>query len=282
MTIESAAPTLVAASGQGTAPAATGQADLAPAGSIAPSQTSGQPTEAAAQAASATPTEQPKEQVWDSELGWKSPEDAKRDYKQLQSYSTKLAQQIKEAGDPASIKQLREFVERLQGDPDFLDWAAKRLAKQQAGSDDPETVKALSIVDQRAEAKAREMFAPVREFMLAQKVRSVFGEMDKKYTTDWQGHRKAMGELHGRDMQRGLVHPNAEEAFDFDYVEGLYRRVIASDPNYAAKQYEKQLTQKRSQATDSRPGTAPTAVGHAKANSFEEAAAQAKRSLGLA
>ena len=282
MTIESAAPTLVAASGQGTAPAATGQADLAPAGSIAPSQPSGQPTEAAAQAAPATPTEQPKGQAWDSELGWKSPEDAKRDYKQLQSFSTKLAQQLKEQGDPASIKQLKEFVGQLQNDPAFLDWAAKRLAVQQTGSDDPETVKALAIVDQRAEAKAREYVAPMRAFMLQEKVKSVFGEMEKKYTAGWTEHKKAMGELHISDMRRGIVHPNTEEAFDFGYVEGLYRRVIASDPNYAAKQYEKQLTHKRSQASSSQPGTAPTAVGHAKVNSFEEAAALARRQLGLA
>lgn len=282
MTIESAAPTLVAASGQGTAPAATGQAGLAPAGSIAPSQPSGQPTEAAVQAAPATPTEQPKDQAWDSEMGWKSPDDAKRDYKNIQSLSTKLAQQLKDLGDPASIKQLKEFVGQLQNDPAFLDWAAKRLAVQQTGSDDPETIKALAIVDQRAEAKARELVAPMRAFMLQQKVEKVFGEMKDKYTAGWTEHKKAMGELHMSDMQRGIVHPNAEEAFDFDYVEGLYRRVVASDPNYAAKEYEKQLTLKRSQSTTSQSGTAPTAVGHAKVNSFEEAAALARRQLGLA
>lgn len=281
--LEQAAPPPVASGGQGTAPAYTGQADSAPAGSVAPSQPSGQPTEPrAASAQPATPSEQSKEPVWDSELGWKSPADAKRDYKAAQAAFTRASQLLRELGDPNEIKQLREFTDQLRTDPEFIKWAEARMAQQQTGSDDPQAVEALRIVDQRVETKARELMAPLLAQAIQQRTKAIFAEMSRVHGSEWEAQKPKMLELHQRDMSRGLVHPQAEQNFDFDYVEGLYHRVLGADPNYAAGQYQKRLASKQQQATISQPGTAPAAVTIGPAKSWDEAYSNAKKQLGLA
>lgn len=239
----------------------------------APLPSSGEPQ------STATPSEQP--QAWDSELNWKTPDDAKRDYKNVQAAYTRLSQRVASLGDLNQVSQRLAFVEQLSNSPEFLEWAEAQLAKETTGSQDPQTVQALQIVRREAAQIAQKMMAPLHAQAVEQKTKQVFSEMEAKHGAEWQQQKHAMLELHQNDIRRGLVSPRAEVDFDFNYVEGLYHRVVASDPNYAAKAYEKRIAHKREHSTTSLPGTAPGAVGSGKVKTFEEAAAKAMRDLGM-
>ena len=81
-------------------------------------------------------------------------------------------------------------------------------------------------------------------------------------------------------IRAGHFAPDVETRFDLRFVNGLYAMATASDPTFAAKQYEHRLAQKRAATSTSTPGTAPGAVGAGPARTIEEAFAQAKRQLG--
>lgn len=268
--LESAAPPLADA-GPGTTPA-SGYANQVPADSIAPRRPAGQPT-------SEAPTTEHSTEPWDSELGWKTPDDAKRAYKALQADYTRKSQTLKDLGDVDALRQERAFIQQLRSDPEFLAWAEKRLQAEQTGvtDPDPDTLEAIKIVERIAEAK----LAPLKAEALKNRFESISREMDKAHGPEWTSHKGKMLEIHQGDMRKGIVSPMSEERFDLDYMQGLYARAVGSDPEYAAKAYEKRLTQKQSQVTTSAPGTAPAAVGHGKIASFEDAFAAAKRAHGL-
>lgn len=276
-TLESAAPT-PAGTGPGIVPAESGQARAVPAASVSTQP----PAEEPRRETPATPAEEPKAPSWESELGWKSREDAERDYKQVQAWNTKLSQQMASLGDLNELTRERQILAELRNDPEFLSWVEARIAKEQAGDSDPETIKALQIVDARAKQIAEQAIAPMRATLLEQKTKTIFSEMDTAYGKEWRDKRGDMNALHQSDIRRGFVAPQADQRFDFDYVDALYKRVLASDPDYAAKQYQRKLAHKQSQATQSQPGAAPSTIGDGKATTFEAAYANAKRSLGLA
>ena len=266
-----AAPPLADA-GPGTTPAPSGYAGQVPEGSVGPDRRSGEPPH------EAPPTESPTE-PWDSEMGWKTPEDAKRAYKALQADHTRKSQTLSELGDTEALRQERAFIQQLRSDPDFLAWAEKRLQAETIGVENPDadTLEALKIVKRIVDSQ----MAPLKAEAMRTRFEGITREMDTAHGPEWQTYKPKMVELHQRDMQRGIVSPNAEERFDLDYVQGLYTRAIGADPEYAAKAYGKRLAQKQAQVTTSAPGTAPAAVGTGKMDSFEAAFSAAKRAHGL-
>lgn len=278
-TLEPTSPPL-AGTGEGIASVDLGQAGAAPAASVSTQGSSDQPRPSA-DSAPAAPTEQA-QPAGTSDIGWKTLADAERDYKALQAYSTKVAQALKGLGNLEVLQRERQIMSQLREDPEFISWVEARLAKEQAGADDPDTVKALQIVDERARQLVEQELAPLRAAHVEQKTRTIFSELDTKYGKEWREQRGRMGELHRSDIQRGIVSPQADARFDFAYVEGLYQRVLGSDPEYAAKQYQRRLAQKQAQATQGQSGPAPQAVTAGKADSLEAAYAAAKRQLNMA
>ena len=273
--LTSAALPTVTSGGPGTEPAYGRQAgDIAPAGSIASSQASGEPSQP-----EVTPHEQP-QPTGDSSLGWKSLDEAERDYKNVQAAFTKATQALKELGDPSTVRSNRALLENLRNDPEFQQWAEARVAKHKTGQSDPQTLEAIRLVQEMVRQGVQTEIAPLRAHAIEQKTKTVFSEMTTEFGPEWEQYKPKMLELHAKGLQRGWVSPRLETDFDYEYVKGLYAQVVLADPNHAARQYQKKLDGLRAQATTSQPGTAPQAVGTGKARTFEEAAAMAKKQLG--
>lgn len=265
-----------AGSGEGIT-SVSGQAELAPAGSISTqSTTSEQP-----RSSSADPSEQPQPTAG-SEHGWKSVEDAARDYKALQRAYTKSHQTLAQLGDLGAVAQERALLSQLREHPGFIDWVQQEMAKETAGSGDPGTVRALEIVQGEARRIAGEAVAPLYAAHVEQKVRTVFSEMDKEYGQEWQQLKPKMNEILQEWKQQGLVSPTVDQKFNFKFVKSLYAAAAADDPAFAAKAYQKRLEQKQANTTISQPGTAAGATVGAPARSMREAYAQARAQHGFA
>lgn len=268
-----------AGTGEGIA-LSTGQAgDTAPAGSVSTQGAREQPRSQTAAPSEQAPTPANSE---DTEFGWKSLEDAKRDHKALQRAFTKNQQAYAQLGDVQTLAQERAILSQLREHPGFIQWVQTELAKEATGSGDPDTAKALQIVQEQARQIAQEAVAPLYAAHVEQKVRTTFSAMDQEFGPEWQQLKPKMNELLQTWKRQGLVAPSVEQNFDYNFVKSLYAAAAAADPQFAAKAYQKRLEQKQAHTTTSQPGTAAAATASAPATSMRDAYAQARRELGLA
>jgi hypothetical protein len=219
-------------------------------------------------------------------VGWKTVQDAERDYKALQREYTRIAQGVKGLGDVNALRQSHAIMAELAQDPEFVSWVQARMAKETAGSDDPDTQKALDIVDQRATEKAQQIVAqavgPLMQAHIDQKGKDVASQMDKTYGPEWQSLKPKMLELYQRGVQTGLYNPQAEYNFDFDFVRSLYAAAALADPQYVQQANQRLIASKQANTTANAPGSSPASVGSAPVRSFRDAYAAALRTHGLA
>jgi hypothetical protein len=267
-----------AGTGEGIATSHGQAGDSAPAGSVSTRGSSEQPRSDTP----ADPSEQTPPAEADSEFGWKSLEDAKRDHKALQRVFTRNQQAYAQLGDVKTLAQERALLSQLREHPGFIQWVQAELAKEATGSGDPDTAKALQIVQDQARQIANEAVAPLYAAHVEQKVKTTFSEMDREFGTEWQQLKPKMNELLQTWKAQGLVSPTVDHNFDFNFVRGLYAAAAAADPQFAAKAYQKRLEQKQAQTTTSQPGTPAAATATAPATSMRDAYAQARRQLGMA
>lgn len=262
-----------AGTGEGIAPVGGQAGDSAPAGSVSTHTRSEQPSRP-----SADPSGQPEPAAAPS---GKTAEQWERDYKALQSYATKQAQAYAQLGDVNTLRQEREILSQLREHPGFIDWVNQQIAQEQAGSSDPDTMRALQIVQEQARQIAGEMVAPLYATHIEQKVKTTFSEMDKEFGPEWQQLKPKMNEILQSWKRQGLVSPQVEHNFTYDFVKSLYAAAAAADPAFAAKAYQKRLEQKQANSTVSQPGTASAATAGGPINSMRDAYAAARRQLNL-
>lgn len=204
---------------------------------------------------------------------FKSQDEAERAHSELQSRYSRL-------GDPEQAAQSLGLLTSLRNDPEFQAWAQARLAKQQTGSDDPETVKALQIVESVAERKAQQLIAPYAQQAARAQAASVVQEMTAKHP-DWQQHLQPMGEAFQAGVKAGFFSPTATPILNLTLLEGLYKWVTGGDEAFAAKAYQKALAQKHATSTQSTPGLAPGAAAPAPVKGFANLMRQTLREQGL-
>lgn len=200
-------------------------------------------------------------------------QDAERDYKALQREYTRITQGVKQLGDVNSLRQSQAILAELSGNPRFLSWLQAEMAQEQgvAQPQDPDTQKALEIVDARARDIAAEAMAPLYEAHMAQKADAVVKQMDAAYGPEWQTLKPKMLEIYERGVRAGVYNPQVEFNYDVGFVQSLYAAAAAADPAYAAKAYEKRLAAKQANTTANTTGVAPASVGSAPVKSFRDA-----------
>lgn len=215
---------------------------------------------------------------------FKDVDEAESRYKSLQAAYTRITQDLPKYGvrSQQELTDRLSLLQELSGNPDFLAWAQQQMTRATVGSEDPDAQRALEIVQQEAERIAEEKIAPFKRAQLEAKISTTFSEMSKKYGPEWQTLKPKMRDLLDGWKARGLVGPNVDQDFDFEFVEGLFLQAAGRDPEFAAKQYQKRLETKRAAATQSESGTPAAMVAPKEANSMAEAWAAAKREHGMA
>lgn len=257
-----------------TAVAETPVAGAAPGTESAAGQASSTPPAAENQTASATPSAQASPAESTPKYRFKSQQEAERAHSELQSKYSKL-------GDPEEAASMLQFIQQLRQDPKFREWAQSRLAEQETGSTDPETVKALQIVESVADRKARELMAPLVAQHQAVRLAAVTQAMDAKHP-EWRDHAEAMREKLLQGIQAGMIPPQAIHNISLPFMENLYAMTIGLNPEIAAKRYEQKLKTKQAQATQATPGVAPAAVAAPSTKGLEGAFRAAMKQHGLA
>jgi len=215
---------------------------------------------------------------------FKDMEHAERDYKALQSYSTRMAQTLsglQPYGAPNVITRDLQALQRLRQDGEFQEWVKARAAKEQAGSSDPDTVKALDLITKIVEAQVSERLAPIKNETVAARMNSVFSQMDKSHP-EWRGYMQTMHQRLMAGVERGRLSPEVLTDFDYDFVEDLYLGTAARDPQWVQKRHQDRLTETKKMSIPSEPGTAPKAIGRPRVNSLTDALKLAKETLGIA
>lgn len=240
-----------------------------PSAEQAPTTGSSTPSTEAGKAPDTTATETEQAESKPQSRLFKDLDDAEHKYKQVQAFATRAAQQLKELGDPAHVKGQLQLLTELSQDPKFVEWAQARLAEEATGSGDPDTVRALEIIDARAREIANEAVAPFAAQALAQKTETVFSQMEKEHGPEWEQHAPAMLAILHDGYRRGWFHPRAEVGFDLDFVQGLYAMATAKDPQHAARSYQRRLEEKQKQSTVAQPG--PATAGAPKIKSIGDA-----------
>ena len=210
---------------------------------------------------------------------WNDIPSAERDYKALQAEYTKTKQQMAKFGDLSAAEQRLALMGQLQQDPKFVEWAKARLAEAETGSSDPETAKALEIVQQVAQRQVQEAIAPLMAQAQGARLAAVLQAMDRKHP-DWREHSEAMRDGLVAGIQAGIFPQNVIHKMDLKFLEQLYAMQIGLDPAVQAKAYAKDLARKQAATTQSTPGTAPAATAHAPVKSIHEALALARKQLG--
>lgn len=250
------------------APPSPGPAAPSGQASRTPPAAENQPTAPATPSGQGTPAEPtPK-------YRFKSQAEAERAHSELQSRYSKL-------GDPDQAAERLAFIQQLSGDPKFREWAQARLAEQETGSADPETVKALQIVESVADRKARELVAPLVAQHQAIRLAAATQQMDAAHP-GWRDHADAMKAKLVEGIQAGWFHPSIVHNISLQTLENLYALTVGLDPEVAAKRYEQKLKTKQAQATQATPGVAPTAVATAPTKGLEGAFRAALKQHGLA
>lgn len=209
---------------------------------------------------------------------------AEREYKKQWAELTKLQREqasFKEKfGDLSVAEQRVALMGQLAQDPKFREWAQSRLAESEAGSGDPETVKALEIVRQVAAREAQQMVAPLAAQAAQARLAAVLQAMDRKHP-DWRDHQEQVRDTLVSGIQKGMFPPTAIHNLSLEFLEGLYGMTVGLDPAVQAKAYAKDLARKQAATTHSTPGTAPAATASAPVSSMHEALARARKQLGV-
>ena len=275
---ETATLAVAASAGEGTAPTAV------QAGSTHPDAPGSTPPPAGQPHATPAETPDPGQGAAPAPPGlFASMEHAERDYKALQAYSTRMAQAmatLQPYGAPDRIVGDLEALGRLRQDGEFQEWLKSRAAKDAAGSGDPETVKALDLINQIVESRIAEKLAPLQQENTAARMQSVFAKMDQTHP-DWRGYMQTMHQRLMAGIQAGRLSPKVLTDFDMDFVEDLYLTTAARDPKWASTKHQARLAETKKIAIPSEPGTAPKAIGPRQASSLAEAFKMAKESLGV-
>jgi hypothetical protein len=202
-----------------------------------------------------------------------------KDQSEAERAHSELQRQYAKLGDPKSAAQRLALLQGLQNDPDFRTWAQNRLAKQEAGADDPETVRALQIVESVADRKARELLAPYAAQAEAVSRAAAFQALTTKYP-EWREHEAGMVEALKAGVQAGIYGPGTKMSLPL--LENLLHAARGADPTYAAKEHAKKLAQQRELSTQSTPGLPASGAAAAPVSSMRDAFLLAKRQLGMA
>ncbi len=171
------------------------------------------------------------------------------------------------------------MLQSLQADPKFREWAEARLAEAETGAGDPDTVKALQIVDQVASRRVQEAMAPVLAQLQGARLAAVVQAMDRKYP-EWREHAEQMRDSLVKGIQDGIFPQTAVHNLSLDFMEKLYAMQLGLDADAQAKTYAKQLARKQEASTTSKSGTAPAAVAHGPVKNMHEALALARKQVG--
>jgi hypothetical protein len=199
-----------------------------------------------------------------------------------------------------SFKSIQQRFEPYGGPEEFLNRAEKLLAtpevqeavrnaeyRSQVGDPhadyDPETQKALDIVDRRAEQKAQEAVErvlqdyinPMQEEKRTELVEGYMDELIKEFP-DVDKYQDAMSEIAGElpDMDRDPTYEDIKALFFMSLAQ------TGDLKSYAAKYYEQDLREKQKKSTE-KPGSPAGAGVPKQATSLEEAFAQAKKQLNM-
>lgn len=209
---------------------------------------------------------------------WADLDGADRDYKALQAEYTR-SRQAWSGLDPADVRQRMAFMEELRSDPQFQAWAESRVAEEQAGSGDPDTVRALQIVQSIADRISEQKVAPFKEQAVAQKIGMGFQTLDREFGQEWREHMPKMGQLIRYGIQRGWYPPSIEQQFDYPFLRSIFLTVANSDPAWGAKQHAKRLATKQAQTSTNFTGAPGSTVGGKAIKSFDDAWTAAKESF---
>jgi hypothetical protein len=207
-----------------------------------------------------------------------------KSYKSLQGEYTKVNESFKELEKYGGAKQLREWADYLSNNPRFADWVKQEQAKNVLGVDEStmsdEQREAMKLVRNMASLEAQEQVSkvvkdqiqPLAEAYKQQILDTHFKTMDSKYGNDWHEMRDIMSELSKELPESKQNKP------EFDDIEDLFFRAVRKAgkyESYAAKVYEKKLTEKKSKSSD-RPKTS-SGESNLKPKSIQEAYEIAKR-----
>lgn len=251
-----------------------------------PGYAPGAPDASAGHAPAPAPAAQPEHAPATGTSGlFKDVAEAESRYKALQAQFTHLTQglskyHVRSAGE---LEDRLQLLSELSSNPEFLSWAQQQLNRATAGTDDPETQKAVELVRQLADEVAESKLAPFKAEQALSKAHGTLDQLGQRYGAELVGVMKPrMFELLQTYKSRGLVSDAVEQNFDYDFVEGLFLTVAGRDPAFAAKQHQKRLEQKRAATTTSESGPPASMVAATPAKDMQEAWQTAKRQLGMA
>jgi len=265
----------------GTAPA-DGPAGTAPAGSVSTqSDSAGEPRpapETTTDGQPAPPGAAPARLFTDLDH-------AEKQYKEVQAWNTRISQQLarlSKYGDLAAVENMLHAHQVLVADPGFQEFARARVAESRLGTTpDPETQKALDLVEQIATQKADEAIGPLKDYVAGLKIKDGFQAMTQKYGKEWETFKPAMKALLDAWLAQGWLSPEMDTNPPPEFIETVYLAVRGKDPNFGATQYQQRLERQKALTTTASPGTAPGAVGATPVKSMDDAYQLARRQLGL-
>src|SRR5512139_3162289 len=191
-----------------------------------------------------------------------------KSYKSLQGEYTKVQQAIKKLEKYGGPDQIAQWADYLQNNPRFAEWVQKEQMAKSTGLDDAEmddaTKKAYEtvrkIADTATDMKVRQVLqneiAPLAEAHKQLILEKHFSTMDDKYGKEWNEMRDMMSELSEELSQRAQNNPTIDD------IEDLYFKALRKSGKFdafAAKQYQKKLTDKKAKSTDKPGSPAPSA-----------------------
>lgn len=214
-----------------------------------------------------------------------------KSYKALQGEYTRMNEQFKQLEKFGGPSQMVQWAEYLSNNPRFSEWVKSEQGQSALGKlgiDDSQldedgkkaydTVRKISeaIADNIADAKVKQVLqreiAPLSEAYKQQLLEKHFENMDSKYGKEWHEMRDTMSELSENLPAQLQDRPTFEDLEDL-YFKAL--RKAGKFDSYAAKQYQKTLTEKKQKATE-KPGTTGESAPQ-PARTIQEAFAMAKR-----
>ena len=204
---------------------------------------------------------------------FKDQTEAERAHSELQSRYSRL-------GDPEQAAQALSLLNSLKADEKFREWAQTRLAEQEAGSGDPETVKAMQIVEAIADRKAREMVGPIYQQEAQRRLAMVGHGMKQAHGPEWLEAKTDMDAFYMKGVQAGVFAQNSNPYLHFEITDALYKAVRGEQRE--AKAYQKKLEAKQATTTQSTPGLAPSSAAAPQTKGIEGALRAAMKQHGLA
>lgn len=211
-----------------------------------------------------------------------------KSYKSLQGQFTKLNDQFKTLEKYGGASQMTQWAEYLQNNPRFVEWVKAEQARNVLGVDENDLTedqkKAMDLVRKMASVEAtnqiqrivQEKVLPLSEAYKQQLLESHFKSLDEKYGKDWTEVKDVMAEL------SDALPIDKKDRPTFDDIEDLYFKALRKTgkfDSYAAKQYERKITQKKSKDTGRPAALSGTSTNSPK--SIAESYAEAKRAMGL-